>query len=106
MKIRKLIEKEKISIIQCDNPQCDYKIDNIDGCGKIVKDYIYIPCPKCGENLLTLEDYNNSEKIIKLVDFINRWFSWITLFIPKKQEGECYEVHCYNGINIKKINKK
>lgn len=57
----------KTTGLKCD--YCDYKDDSIKR-----EDYescIDKPCPKCGENLLTLEDYNNVlilEQAIKLTN--------------------------------------
>lgn len=53
--------------IQCDNPSCDYNDADIE----VTKDIIDTPCPKCGENLLTEEDYYIYEHFLLNVDFIN-----------------------------------
>lgn len=53
--------------IKCDNPKCDWVEKN-------VEDYsIWLnkPCPKCGENVLTEQDYNAAKKIHELKDFLN-----------------------------------
>ncbi len=55
--------------LQCDNPNCDWidptiTFDNY-------KDWLNKPCPKCGENLLTDEDYKRAEALRLTVDFIN-----------------------------------
>ncbi len=41
--------------LKCDN--CDYKDENIDR--SEFENYINRPCPECGENLLTFNDYLN-----------------------------------------------
>jgi hypothetical protein len=86
--MKKLIEKIGKTIIVCDNKNCEYEVitDNI-------KKYINMPCPKCGENLLNVDDYLASEKIIKRVDFINKWFSWVTLFLPKSKKKVAVQSH-------------
>lgn len=98
---RKLIESTQPYLIVCDNPQCDYKIDNPTGqFDSDVSIYLNMPCPECGENLLTQEDYVNSLKMIKVVKFLNRWFSWITYLIPNSKKKEV-QVKCHDGIHIK-----
>lgn len=49
--------------LQCDNPSCDYEDMSVP-----FSDYeksIGKACPKCGENLLTQEDY---DKVIQMID--------------------------------------
>lgn len=82
MNMRKIIKFEKLHI-KCDSRYCDYRkqidINSIDG-------YLNVSCPKCGKNLLTQNDYENSLKLIKMVSWINLLFSWVTIFIPRKKE--------------------
>lgn len=65
--------KDKVEIedggLLCDNINCDYHDTTI--LYKDYKDWINRPCPKCGENLLTLEDYNRSVLIHKTVEMYN-----------------------------------
>ena len=55
-----------MSGIKCDNPNCnfvDYRVP--------VEDYINWlnkPCPNCGSNLLTQEDYDNVQTILKVYE--------------------------------------
>lgn len=47
-----------ISGIRCDNPECNYRHDEV-----ALSDYgewLNKPCPHCGENLLTEADFNIS----------------------------------------------
>ena len=55
--------------LQCDNLGCNWKDTNI----KVseYEDYLNAPCPKCGENILTEEDYFNAMKFISIVEFVN-----------------------------------
>lgn len=74
--------------LQCDNPGCDWKDENItfDNCA----DWRNKPCPKCGENVLTDEDYINSETLRLSADFLNSLSQEeLTEFaeIAKKQGG-------------------
>jgi len=83
--MRKLIEETQENLIECDTQNCGYVIPNPDPTIRVdVKEYINVPCPKCGGNLLTINDYNLSRNTDKIIDRINFWFSWITIFLPKK----------------------
>lgn len=55
--------------LKCDNPQCDY----IDMSVKIedYKDWVNKPCPLCGSNLLTEQDFASVLAIITMVNSIN-----------------------------------
>lgn len=83
--MKELIHIEKVGGLKCDNPECDYKDDTID-----VSDYKYFincPCPQCGCNLLTKEDYKSSVRVLRAIKFINL----IAKLIPErliKKEGK------------------
>lgn len=65
--------------IKCDNKSCNYINKNV-----LVEDYIKWlnkPCPKCGENLLTQEDYDNVRGMIKFIEMMNN-------FMPKIGKDE------------------
>lgn len=58
-----------VSGLKCDN--CDYRDDDVK-----FEDYeksIGKPCPKCGESLLTQEDYDSVMKMSQVVDIINKF---------------------------------
>lgn len=71
----KTLIKMEVGGIKCDNPTCTYKDDSVtvENYGH----YINCPCPKCGQNLLTLEAYKHVVKTTKFVNFINKWFGWL-----------------------------
>jgi hypothetical protein len=99
--MRRLIEKTRESRIVCDNTQCDYELPYLDE-KQIVK-YINMPCPKCEENLLTEEDFLQHEKLMSLINWINKWFSWITFFYSKNSwsKRKTFSVCVYDGVKIK-----
>lgn len=103
--MKKLIEKKQNKFIECDNPKCDYivSVNN----KKDLFLFINRPCPKCGENLLTVKDYLIYQKISKIVDFINRWFSWILIFYPKKKLNKktFFSIHVHDKITISQHKK-
>lgn len=100
--MRKLIEKQQGSLVTCDNPKCDYTVPYTDLTEKYLVLYIDKPCPKCGENLLTMEDYLQHQNLMKYVNFINRWFSWITLFYSKKRlnKSNSVRIHIHDGVKF------
>lgn len=100
--MRKLIETIQENLIECDNEQCDFTIPFNENNNELIK-YIDIPCPQCGENLLTKEDFIMSLKIDKAVNWINKWFSWITIFYSKKskENPQVVSVKVHDGIKIK-----
>lgn len=97
---KKLIELEQEFLVECDNPLCDHKVKNETGDPYADIDlYLNVPCPKCGENLLTEDDLYEYKKFLRLVKWVNRWFSWTLFFVPgaKTHRGE---VHVHKRINI------
>lgn len=92
-----------ISGLKCD--YCDYRDDSVP-----YSDYptsIGRPCPKCGESLLTQKQYNECEKIIRMVSrfekishylrWLNPLFYWRLIFGDKRNEYK---------MTIKLLNKK
>jgi ribosomal protein S27AE len=102
--MRKLIEKQQNSLVACDNQSCDYSVPYTDETEKYLVLFINKPCPKCGENLLTMEDYLQYQNLMKVVNFVNRWFSWITVFYSKKslENRNSVRVHVHDGVKVSK----
>ncbi|SER27903.1 hypothetical protein SAMN05216548_11476 [Faunimonas pinastri] len=57
----------------CDNSGCGYVAPH----QKFGPHLIGTPCPECGSDLLTREDYNAAARMMRVVDWINRWFGWL-----------------------------
>jgi len=100
--MRKLIEINQDHLVICDNKDCDFKVPNETGAPSvsIMKQFLNVACPKCGSNLLTEEDYTNSLKILNAMNWINRWFSWVTLFMPKAKKKTKGIIHIHKGVTI------
>ena len=99
--MRKLIEIQQENLIECDNENCDYVIKNLTkNPNESIKQYINSHCPNCGDNLLTEEDYLDNERFLRILNWMNKWFSWVTIFIPKKYETKS-SVKDHNGIVIR-----
>ena len=65
--------------IKCDNPNCDFvdmsvKIEDYDK-------WLNKPCPKCGENLLTNDDYRNIQFLLGMEELANKIY-------PKIEDNE------------------
>lgn len=98
---RKLIEMEQENLVECDNPRCDFKVKNESGDPYVnIDEYLNVPCPKCGENLLTEEDLHNYTKFIRMVKWWNKWFSWTLFLFPRKNTTEG-TVHIHKNPTIK-----
>src|SRR4051812_42833476 len=58
--------------IQESNLQCDnYDWSDAEINFETYKDWIDKPCPKCGHNVLTQEDYQHAEIVRHTIEFIN-----------------------------------
>ncbi|MET3505476.1 hypothetical protein [Halalkalibacter oceani] len=58
-----------ITGIKCDTKDCDYNDDSV----KVEEysEWLNKPCPKCGGNLLTQDDYDNVRMMINLTNVLN-----------------------------------
>lgn len=87
-------------LVVCDNKSCDYKVENpTKDPYHNIDNFLNVPCPKCGENLLTEQDLITYKKFLKSIDFLNKWFGWIAYLIPKKYEKKS-RVKVHKGIKI------
>jgi hypothetical protein len=97
----KIFEMYQEDLIVCDNEKCDFKIKNETGdYNTETKQYINMPCPKCGENLLTQKDYDDSEKLRKTINWANKWFGWLSIFNRKKKVYSKSTIHVHKGFKI------
>lgn len=66
-----MVNKLKIKVggIKCDNKECDFK-----DMGVLYEDYpkwLNRPCPKCGSNLLTQQDFDTVKVLMDMTDIVN-----------------------------------
>lgn len=61
----------KIRGIKCDNPDCDFIDRDVDFLD--YEKWLNKPCPKCGENLLTEQDYLNCKILFNATNIINKF---------------------------------
>lgn len=55
--------------LKCDTPKCGYSDMEIDN--KDYEKYIGAPCPKCGNSLLTQEDYDAVQMLLNVTELVN-----------------------------------
>ena len=55
--------------IKCDNPECDFRDNSVQE--HEYANWLNVPCPKCGQNLLTEEDFSNAELLKFVADLVN-----------------------------------
>lgn len=99
---RKFIEVKDSGLIVCDNPKCKYELDIK---GWPLEYFIDEPCPLCDENLLAKEDYLLHERMMKIINWLNKWFSWTMYFVPKKRwenNRDTVSAHFHDGVKIRK----
>jgi ssDNA-binding Zn-finger/Zn-ribbon topoisomerase 1 len=96
-----LIEVNQEDLVVCDNPKCDYKVPLTEENKNELLYYVDLPCPKCGQNLCTKEDFIQSEKVMDVINWLNKYFSWLN-YVFFWQKKTTTNVHVHNGINIKK----
>lgn len=66
--------------LRCDNARCRYVLSAALPWGP---NLIVFQCPKCGSNMLTRKDYEDSEKMVRIINWLNRWFGWLGTKEPK-----------------------
>jgi len=62
------VEFKETGII-CDNPNCDW--DDKTVTHDQLKDWLNVSCPKCGENVLTQEDFDNAKAFYLAMELVN-----------------------------------
>lgn len=97
MKKRKytVIDMFQENLIVCDNLTCDYVIPNPNPTGEVDNDlseFINMPCPKCGDNLLKTDDYKSFKKILKTINWVNKWFGWLGYFSKEKPNSKVLKI--------------
>ena len=103
------IEKTNNGGIKCDNPNCDFLDPNAPD--DRIAEWLNVPCPKCGENLLTQEDLDSVLEFEAKIAFINSLSEAELIEMTKKIYGgeipaefsefkEEFVVDIHNGINI------
>ncbi len=90
--------------IRCDNPNCDYVNDSV----KIedYKDWVNKPCPKCGANLLTEEDFYNVNLLFSVVDLCNEIPpDLLDINSHPDEKKMSFKIDVHNGFKVSEDNK-
>ena len=101
---KKLIEFTEDPHLYCDNPECGFKLPEVIPADEWAE-WINSKCPHCESNLLTQEDYNRYISVVKSINWLNKWFSWITIFIPNRVKPTYAQVDTHEKITITEIDK-
>jgi hypothetical protein len=66
----------------CDSPACDWKDEAISS--EDYHKYVDTPCPHCGANILTQDDFKRTEIILNFISRVNNFFAFFGLKRIKK----------------------
>lgn len=70
--------------IKCDAKGCGWSDMSVQFDAKTLgREWLGVPCPKCGSNLYTEADYKLMRKLKRTEKVINGLFGWIVWFTPK-----------------------
>lgn len=101
--MERLIKLEQENAVKCDNINCDFVAKHEVGEGRYfdsIRKYLNVDCPKCGENLLTENDYILYLRFLKITNWVNKWFSWLTLIPYFRNKRKSTKVNLHKGFNI------
>lgn len=92
-------ELMKIHGIKCDNPSCSYEDDSVTF--DKYESFVNYPCPLCGDNLLTEQDFK-TVKLLRLIfnNPVMRFINWFFGLFSKK-EPETIEIEMNGTGNFK-----
>lgn len=86
--------------LQCDNPTCDWKGEHIKF--EDYKNHINEECPKCGENILTEDDYMNAVLFHAAVDIVN---SMSEEDLSKLEDPDLSKIPGFENADLSNYNK-
>ena len=107
-KKRPLVEfEDKGQALRCDNESCGF-VYELDGVKQTnpegLNPFIGHPCPDCGQNLLTEDDFNRAVRLIGILKWMNKWLSWTTVFVkPSEKNVKKVRVSTHKELKIEKI---
>ena len=103
----KVLEGPRDTEIICDNKHCDFKALSVPD--RAVKAFMNVECPRCGDVLLTKEDYAHFVVFRKIMGIINVLcfpFMFVaTILRGSKNEGSYASYHHHNGKTTIKTEK-
>lgn len=66
---KKIIDYRQMGKLHCDNPSCGHDLPEALPISEALIGY---PCPKCGSDMLTRQDYNAAIQLMRIADFANK----------------------------------
>lgn len=94
---KKLIHINQENFLKCDF--CDFVLKDKSE-NRTEESYIGESCPDCGENLLTKDDFIRHRKVMRFINWLNRWFGWLGTYPDDKRNEIIGEIDCHKKINI------
>jgi hypothetical protein len=97
--------------IKCDSPGCGFVENDTESLSEIIAQYMNMPCPKCGANLLTEADAKSLTKIRRITILINILaFPFMVVIVPfqllfRKKRYDHYRIEM-DGTGDIKIHSK
>lgn len=98
---KKLLHIRQQDFLKCDNESCDFVLKD-KASDRTEESYINEPCPECGENLLTEDDFVRHRKVLGFIKLINKWFGWLGTYPDDERNEVVREINCHKKININK----
>lgn len=86
--------------IKCDNPNCDYKDESVKF--EDFEEWLNKPCPECGWNLLTNEDFENIKDLFTIINHVN---SLEISESDKNDEMVTMQISTHKKLSIESIEK-
>lgn len=88
-----LIAIQEPQYLHCDNPDCNHD-ETFEG--PFREELINMPCPKCGENLLTEEDFLDANKVMEEMSAIANIMNSLS---PEEVEEMTKNIELPEGVN-------
>lgn len=93
-------DMERFGKLHCDAPQCGYDLPEP---LPFTEELIGFRCPMCGSDMMTEIDYRNAARVLKIINWINKWFGWMGKEEEPPGLGETRIWIRDGGIEIKEI---
>lgn len=97
------IDKDNVGRLCCDNPRCKHILPIAMAWGP---ELIGFRCPKCNSDMLTVADYNATERIFYWIGWLNKWFGPLFGHEHKPNDPRYETVHLQHHDGKTTITKK
>lgn len=79
--------------LKCDAEGCDHK----ESVSEITADLIGKPCPKCGANLLTKDDFESGQNLVEVINAFNKIFGPVDVPEDAAKDALKVSLNPHNG---------